>query len=68
MAELLLYSAVSKGDGTNIVTDSRCAATSGQWVSPYDNVPTNLASDLDIVSDLHVLSNLRSGGLIEICL
>ncbi|KAI0303339.1 hypothetical protein B0F90DRAFT_1809571 [Multifurca ochricompacta] len=35
-------------DGTNVVTDSACSAISGSWVSPYDNVPTNLASDLDI--------------------
>ncbi|KAF8966795.1 hypothetical protein BDZ97DRAFT_1806483 [Flammula alnicola] len=39
---------VLKRDGTNVVTDSACAATSGNWVSPYDNVATTLASDLDI--------------------
>ncbi|KAG2002610.1 hypothetical protein CC2G_004785 [Coprinopsis cinerea AmutBmut pab1-1] len=39
---------VLKRDGTNVVTGSNCAATSGHWVSPYDNVPTTLASDLDI--------------------
>ncbi|KAF9445787.1 hypothetical protein P691DRAFT_830626 [Macrolepiota fuliginosa MF-IS2] len=39
---------VLKRDGTSVVTDSSCAATSGSWVSPYDGVPTNLASDLDI--------------------
>jgi hypothetical protein len=38
-----------KRDGTNVVTDSSCKAISGHWVSPYDNVPTTLASDLDIV-------------------
>lgn len=41
---------VLKRDGTNVVTDSSCKATSGNWVSPYDGVPTDLASDLDIVS------------------
>ena len=41
--------AVLKRDGTNVVTDSACKALSGNWVSPYDNVPTTLASDLDIV-------------------
>ncbi|CAK5278027.1 unnamed protein product [Mycena citricolor] len=35
-------------DGTNVVTNSACAATSGHWVSPYDGVATTLASDLDI--------------------
>ncbi|KAF9268472.1 hypothetical protein L218DRAFT_512019 [Marasmius fiardii PR-910] len=39
---------VLKRDGTNVMTDSSCKALSGNWVSPYDNVPTTLASDLDI--------------------
>lgn len=39
---------VLKRDGTNVVTDSSCKATSGNWVSPYDGVATTLASDLDI--------------------
>ncbi|KAI0076687.1 hypothetical protein K474DRAFT_1662736 [Panus rudis PR-1116 ss-1] len=39
---------VLKRDGTNVVTDSSCKATSGHWVSPYDGVATDLASDLDI--------------------
>ncbi|KAF8063531.1 hypothetical protein FPV67DRAFT_1507045 [Lyophyllum atratum] len=39
---------VLKRDGTSVVTDSSCSATSGHWVSPYDNVATTLASDLDI--------------------
>ena len=47
------YPAVLKRDGTNVVTDSSCAAVSGNWVSPYDNVATTLASDLDIVSGLN---------------
>ncbi|KAF9530097.1 hypothetical protein CPB83DRAFT_200303 [Crepidotus variabilis] len=39
---------VLKRDGTSVVTDSSCKATSGHWVSPYDGVATTLASDLDI--------------------
>ncbi|KAF8152296.1 hypothetical protein B0H34DRAFT_111959 [Crassisporium funariophilum] len=39
---------VLKRDGSNVVTDSSCASTSGNWVSPFDNVATTLASDLDI--------------------
>ncbi|KDR71749.1 hypothetical protein GALMADRAFT_253495 [Galerina marginata CBS 339.88] len=35
-------------DGTNVVTNTACSPTSGNWVSPYDGVPTTLASDLDI--------------------
>ena len=42
---------VLKRDGTNVVTDSSCKSTSGNWVSPYDGVPTDNASDLDIVSN-----------------
>ncbi|PPR04758.1 hypothetical protein CVT24_007113 [Panaeolus cyanescens] len=43
-----MYAAVLIRDGTGVVTDSSCKPTSGNWVSPYDGVPTNLASDLDI--------------------
>ncbi|KAF5319720.1 hypothetical protein D9619_008829 [Psilocybe cf. subviscida] len=39
---------VLKRDGTNVVTNAACASVSGNWVSPYDNVPTTLSSDLDI--------------------
>ncbi|KAL0948032.1 hypothetical protein HGRIS_010657 [Hohenbuehelia grisea] len=39
---------VLKRDGSNVVTDAACKSTSGNWVSPYDGVPTTLASDLDI--------------------
>ncbi|KIK00619.1 hypothetical protein K443DRAFT_679089 [Laccaria amethystina LaAM-08-1] len=35
-------------DGTNVVTNSACTATSGNWVSPYDGIPTTTASNLDI--------------------
>ncbi|KAI0791317.1 hypothetical protein C8Q75DRAFT_72047 [Abortiporus biennis] len=39
---------VLKRDGTSVVTDSSCKPTSGNWVSPYDDVPTTNPSDLDI--------------------
>ncbi|OBZ73078.1 hypothetical protein A0H81_07100 [Grifola frondosa] len=39
---------VLKRDGTNVMTDSSCKPTSGNWVSPYDGVATTLSSDLDI--------------------
>jgi hypothetical protein len=39
---------VLKRDGTNVVTDSACAATSGSWYSPYDGATWTAASDLDI--------------------
>ncbi|KAF9039357.1 hypothetical protein BJ165DRAFT_1497707 [Panaeolus papilionaceus] len=35
-------------DGTDVITDSSCKSVTGSWISPYDGVPTNLASDLDI--------------------
>ncbi|KAJ5017482.1 hypothetical protein K4K57_008474 [Colletotrichum sp. SAR 10_99] len=39
---------VLKRDGTNVVTSSACAATSGTWVSPYDGATWTAASDVDI--------------------
>jgi hypothetical protein len=39
---------VLKRDGTNVVTDSACAATSGSWYSVYDGATWTAASDLDI--------------------
>ncbi|MEU9870089.1 HNH endonuclease family protein [Actinomadura sp. NPDC048021] len=39
---------VLKRDGTNVTTDSACAATSGRWFSPYDGATWTQASDLDI--------------------
>ncbi|MEU5179153.1 HNH endonuclease family protein [Streptomyces longwoodensis] len=39
---------VLKRDGSNVVTDSACAATSGSWYSPYDGATWTAASDLDI--------------------
>ena len=40
--------AVLKRDGTNVVTNSSCAATSGSWHSPYDGATWTAASDVDI--------------------
>jgi len=39
---------VLKRDGTNVVQDSACAATSGSWYSEYDGATWTAASDLDI--------------------
>ncbi|MHC5906817.1 HNH endonuclease family protein [Streptomyces sp. S6] len=39
---------VLKRDGSNVVTNSSCAATSGTWFSPYDGATWTAASDLDI--------------------
>ncbi|MEV1167417.1 HNH endonuclease family protein [Nonomuraea sp. NPDC049784] len=39
---------VLKRDGTNVVTDSSCAAVSGSWYSPYDGATWSQASDVDI--------------------
>ncbi|KAK4163995.1 hypothetical protein QBC43DRAFT_237957 [Cladorrhinum sp. PSN259] len=39
---------VLKRDGTNVVTDSACASTSGSWFSPYDGQTWTAASDVDI--------------------
>jgi hypothetical protein len=39
---------VLRRDGTNVVTDASCAATSGRWFSPYDGATWTAASDVDI--------------------
>ena len=39
---------VLKRDGTNVVVNSACTATSGRWYSPYDGATWTAASDLDI--------------------
>ncbi|MEU6661294.1 HNH endonuclease family protein [Streptomyces sp. NPDC046821] len=39
---------VLKRDGTNVVTDSSCAATSGSWYSEYDGATWKASSDVDI--------------------
>ncbi|MFG3003837.1 HNH endonuclease family protein [Streptomyces calvus] len=39
---------VLKRDGSNVQTDSSCAATSGSWYSPYDGATWSAASDVDI--------------------
>ncbi|MFG3356221.1 HNH endonuclease family protein [Streptomyces griseofuscus] len=39
---------IIKRDGTNIVTNSACTATSGSWYSPYDGATWTSASDVDI--------------------
>ncbi|KPM37574.1 hypothetical protein AK830_g8987 [Neonectria ditissima] len=39
---------VLQRDGTNVVTNSACAATSGTWLSPYDGATWTAASDVDI--------------------
>ncbi|GAA0434354.1 hypothetical protein Acor_08770 [Acrocarpospora corrugata] len=39
---------VLKRDGSGVVTNSSCSATSGSWYSPYDGATWTLASDVDI--------------------
>jgi hypothetical protein len=39
---------VLKRDGTSVVVNSACTATSGTWHSPYDGATWTAASDLDI--------------------
>lgn len=52
---------VLKRDGTNVVQDNDCAATSGTWVSPYDGKTWTAASDLDI-DHIVPLSNAWKSG------
>ncbi|MFI5816609.1 hypothetical protein ACIA7S_37490 [Streptomyces sp. NPDC051643] len=39
---------ILKRDGTNVVTNSSCAATSGSRYSPYDGATWSASSDIDI--------------------
>ncbi|KAK5995562.1 putative secreted protein [Cladobotryum mycophilum] len=39
---------VLKRDGVKVETNSKCASTSGTWVSPYDDATWTQASDVDI--------------------
>ncbi|KAF3908136.1 hypothetical protein ABW21_db0209586 [Orbilia brochopaga] len=39
---------VLKRDGTNVVTNAKCAATSGTWVCPYTGITYTKSSDIDI--------------------
>ncbi|ERF72955.1 hypothetical protein EPUS_05036 [Endocarpon pusillum Z07020] len=52
---------VLKRDGTNVVQDSSCAATSGRWYSPFDGAVWTQASDVDI-DHMVPLSNAWKSG------
>ncbi|MCE6995668.1 HNH endonuclease family protein [Saccharothrix sp. S26] len=52
---------VLKRDGTNVVTDSACAATSGRWYSPYDGATWSAAADVDIDHVVPLAEAWRSG-------
>ena len=52
---------VLKRDGSNVVTSSACAATSGSWRSPYDGATWTAASDVDIDHVVPLAEAWRSG-------
>jgi hypothetical protein len=52
---------VLKRDGTNVVTSSACAATSGSWYSPYEGATWTAASDVDIDHVVPLAEAWRSG-------
>ncbi|KAF2649306.1 hypothetical protein K491DRAFT_721798 [Lophiostoma macrostomum CBS 122681] len=52
---------VLKRDGTSVVTDSSCAATSGSWFSPYDGATWTAASDVDIDHVVPLSNAWKSG-------
>ncbi|RZQ61703.1 HNH endonuclease family protein [Amycolatopsis suaedae] len=52
---------VLKRDGTNVVVDGSCAATSGRWYSPYDGATWTRASDVDIDHVVPLAEAWRSG-------
>jgi hypothetical protein len=52
---------VLKRDGTNVVQDSSCAATSGKWFSVYDGATWSAAADVDIDHMVPLAEAWRSG-------
>jgi hypothetical protein len=52
---------VLKRDGSNVVVNSSCAATSGSWFSPYDGATWTAASDIDIDHVVPLAAAWRSG-------
>ncbi|MFF2043381.1 HNH endonuclease family protein [Kitasatospora sp. NPDC058170] len=52
---------VLKRDGSGVVNASNCSATSGTWVSAYDNVTTTTASSFDIDHLVPLAEAWRSG-------
>jgi hypothetical protein len=52
---------VLKRDGTGVVTNSSCAATSGSWYSPYDGATWHASSDVDIDHVVPLAAAWRTG-------
>ncbi len=52
---------VLQRDGTNVVTNSSCAATSGTWKSPYDGATWTASGDVDIDHMVPLAEAWRSG-------
>ncbi|GAA4425489.1 HNH endonuclease family protein [Actinokineospora soli] len=52
---------VLKRDGSNVVTDSSCYATSGSWYSPYDGATWYSPADVDIDHIVPLAEAWRSG-------
>lgn len=52
---------VLKRDGTSVVTNSACSATSGKWFSPYDGATWTAASDVDIDHVVPLADAWRTG-------
>ncbi|GAA1867380.1 HNH endonuclease family protein [Asanoa iriomotensis] len=52
---------VLRRDGSNVVVNSSCAATSGSWYSPYDGATWTNAADVDIDHVVPLAEAWRSG-------
>lgn len=52
---------VLKRDGTGVVQDDSCAASSGKWYSPYDGASWTEASDVDIDHVVPLSNAWKSG-------
>ncbi len=52
---------VLKRDGTSVVTNSSCSATSGSWYSPYDGATWTASGDVDIDHVVPLADAWRTG-------
>ena len=52
---------VLKRDGSGVVTNSSCSATSGSWYSPYDGATWTASSDVDIDHVVPLANAWRTG-------
>jgi len=58
---------VLKRDGTNVVTSSACASTSGSWYSDYDGLTFTVSSEVDIDHVVPLVSSQAAVNATSMC-